>query len=183
MLDQAKQRMAKAIEHLKSELAQIRTGRATPALLEDLPLLVYDRTQKLTVKELGTITAPESSQLTILPWDKTIVGEIAAGIAKANVGLNPVVDGEIIRIKVPPLTDERRAELTRQLHQKLEVYRVEIRQIRHEVLEDLRTKKITGEFGEDEEKRVEKQLQEMVSEFIEEIDLLGEAKEKEFMQV
>lgn len=183
MLDQAKQQMQKAIEHLRADLVQIRTGRATPALLENLTVEVYSGGQKLTIRELGAISAPEPSRLTVSPWDKTIIEEIATGIAKANIGLNPVVDGDLIRIKIPPLTEERRKELIRQLHQQLEVYRVEIRQIRHEVLEDLRSKKNSAEIGEDEAKRIEKQLQELISEFAEEIDLLGEAKEKELMQV
>ena len=183
MLDQAKQRMQKAIEHLKDELAQIRTGRATPALLEDLPLSVYAGTQKLTVKELGAISVPESRQITVSPWDKTIIEEISTGIAAANIGLNPVIDGAIIRIKIPPLSEERRAELIKQLHQKLELFRVEIRRIRHDVLEELKKAKIAARIGEDEQTRTEKQLQEQVSEFTEEIDLLGEAKEKEIMQV
>lgn len=183
MLDQARERMLKALEHLRLELAQIRTGRATPALLEDLSLAVYGGTQKLTVKELAAISAPEPGQLTVSPWDKTITEEIATGIAKANIGLNPIVDGDLIRIKIPPPSEERRADLIRQLSQKVELYKIEIRQIRHEVLEDLRTKKTTGEISEDEEKRLEKQLQELVSEFTEQIDLLKQAKEKEIMQV
>lgn len=183
MLDSAEQRMAQAIDHLKGELAQIRTGRATPALLENLAVEVYSGSQRLTIQELGVISAPQAQQLTVSPWDKTIISEIVAGIAAANIGLNPVIDGDLIRINIPHLSEERRKELTRQLHQKLELYRVEIRQVRHEVIEELRNKKNSGEISEDEKKRVEKQLQEMVTEFIEEIDLVGDQKEKELLQV
>ena len=183
MIEKAKLRMQKAIEHLKGELAQIRTGRATPALVENLKVDVYAGSQKLTIKELGAISVPEPQELVVSPWDKTIISEITSGIAAANIGLTPVVDGELIRIKIPPLTNERRKDFIRQLHQKLELYRVEIRQIRHEVLEEIRKKKNSGEISEDEAERSEKQLQETVTEFIEKIDLLGEQKEKDIMSV
>ena len=184
MLEEARARMQKAVEHLKVELAQIRTGRATPALIEKVAIEVYGGSQKLTIEELGQITAPDPHQLVIDPWDKSIVSEIAGGIAKANLNLTPVVDGEIIRIDIPLPTAEKRREIVKSMHQKLEVYRVEIRQIRHELLEELRKKREGASFlGEDEEKRLERQLQELVDEFIEQIDLAGEAKAKELLSV
>lgn len=183
MIEEAKARMQKAWEHLRGELAKIRTGRATPALVENLKVNVYGGSQSLAIKELGAISVPEPAQLTISPWDKTVISEISAGISAANIGLTPVVEGGLVRIKIPPLTEERRKDLTRQLHQKLELYRVEIRQIRHNVIEELRKKKDGGEISEDETERLEKQLQEIVTEFIEEIDLLGDQKEREIQTV
>lgn len=183
MLDTAGQRMQSALDHLKSDLAQIRTGRATPALVEKVMVDVYSGTQKLTIEELGQITAPDPSHLVISPWDKTIIDEISSGIAKANLGISPVVDNDLIRISIPPLTEERRKEFIKLLHQALEKYRVEIRQIRHDQLEELRNQKDDGQISEDDFIRQQKILQQEVDKYIEKIDLMGKNKEEELLQV
>src|SRR3990167_2541641 len=147
MLDEATQKMQVAIGHLKTELAQIRTGRANVSLVSDISVDAYD--SKLMIKELGQITTPEPTVLLISPWDKSIITNIVGGIAKANIGLNAVVDGDLVRIVIPPLTAERREQFIRQMHQILEQFKVQIRQVRHQYLEELR-KKQSGEIGEDE---------------------------------
>src|SRR3989344_8341139 len=129
-LDEAKLKMQGALEHLKAELAQIRTGRANSSLVSDVMVDAYDR--KLMVKELAQIGTPEPSVIIISPWDKAIITNIVGGIGKANIGLNAVVDGDIIRIVIPPLTAERREEFIKKMHTTLEGFRVQIRQIRHE---------------------------------------------------
>src|SRR3989337_2360742 len=136
MLDEATQKMQVAIGHLKTELAQIRTGRANVSLVSDIPVDAYD--SKLMIKELGQITTPEPTVLLISPWDKSIITNIVGGITKANIGLNAVVDGDLVRIVIPPLTAERREEFIKQMHGILEKYRVEICQIRDEFIEKLR---------------------------------------------
>lgn len=181
MLEEARIKMQKTIDFLRSEIAQIRTGRATPAILENVAVEVYGT--KMKIVELAQIAVPDPKQLLISPWDKTIIGDLAKGIQNANLGLNPIVEQEAIRIQIPPLTEERRKEFIKILHQKLEMARVAIRAVRHEILDRLKKAKDGGEIGEDEEKRLEKQLQELVEEFIEEVDLLGSYKEKELMEV
>jgi len=181
MLDEATQKMQVAIGHLKTELAQIRTGRANVSLVSDISVDAYD--SKLMIKELGQITTPEPTVLLISPWDKSIITNIVGGIAKANIGLNAVVDGDLVRIVIPPLTAERREQFIKQMHAILEKYRVEIRQIRHEFIEKLRGKKQSGEIGEDEEKRQAQELQKLHDEFIEAIEVAGKAKEEELRQV
>ena len=181
MLDEATNKMQVAIGHLKTELAQIRTGRANVSLVSDISVDAYD--SKLMIKELGQITTPEPTVLLISPWDKSIITNIVGGIAKANIGLNAVVDGDLVRIVIPPLTAERREQFIRQMHTILEKYRVEIRQIRHEFIEKLRGKKQLGEIGEDEEKRQKVEVQKLHDEFIEVIEVAGKVKEKELRQV
>jgi len=181
MLEEARARMQKTIEFLRGELAQIRSGRATPALLENVPIEVYGT--KMKIVELAQIAAPDPRQLLVSPWDKTIISDLAKGIQNANLGLNPIVEEEAIRIQIPPLTEERRKEFIRILHQKLEMARVSIRSVRHEIMSQLKRQKEAGEIGEDEEERSEKQLQELVEEFIEEVDVLGSHKEEELMEV
>lgn len=180
-LNQARVRMQDAIVHLKSELAQIRTGRANAALVSDIPVEVY--ATKMKVLELAAISAPEPTVLLVSPWDKSIITNVVGGIAKANIGLNPVVDGDLIRIVIPPLTRERRDQLIKQMHAIVEKYRVEIRQIRHEARELVQSEKDSGNIGEDEQMRRLEQLQKMHDEFIEAIEVAGKNKEEELRQV
>lgn len=173
--------MQDAIGYLKSELAQIRTGRATPTLVSDILVDAYN--SKMMVKELAQITAPEPTVLLISPWDKSIITNIVGGIAKANIGLNPVIDGDLIRIVIPALTSERREQFIKQMHQLLEKYRVEIRQIRHEYVEQLRLQKKDSQVSEDEEKRQLAEIQKLHDQFIESVEVVGKAKEEELRQV
>lgn len=180
-LSSVRQQMMEAITHLKGELAHIRTGRASAGLVSDILVDAYNT--KMMVKELAQITTPEPTVLLISPWDKSIITNVVGGIAKANVGLNPGVDGDLIRIVIPPLTAERREQFIKQMHTILEKYRVEIRQARHEEREALRSQKQSGAIGEDEEKRQEEELQKLHDEFIEAIEVAGKAKETELREV
>lgn len=173
--------MQTALAHLRTELAQIRTGRANAALVSDIAVDVYNT--KMAVKELGQITVPEPTVLLISPWDKSIITNIVGGIAKTNVGLNPVVDGDLIRIVIPPLSAERREQFIRQMHTILEKYRVEIRQIRHEYREQLQSQKQAGEISENDQKRLRDQLQKLHDEFIEAIEVAGKNKEGELINI
>src|SRR4030043_1164890 len=173
--DEITARMQDAIGHLKGEFAQIRTGRATPTLVSDILVDAYNT--KMMVKELAQITTPEPTMLLVSPWDKSIITNIVGAITKANLGLNPVIDGDLIRITIPALTAERREQLIKQMHQILEKYRVEIRQIRHEFLEELREQKKNSEIGEDEEKRYQHEIQKVHDQFIEAIEVSGKLKE------
>ena len=181
MLDEVSNKMRDAVSHLKGELAQIRTGRSNPALVSDIQVDAYN--SKMMVKELAQITTPEPTVILISPWDKSIITNIVGGISKADIGLNPVVDGDLVRIVIPPLTTERRDQFIKNMHQILEKYRVEVRQIRHEFVEKLHEAKQEGEMSEDEEKRQKEEIQKIHDEFIEAIEVAGKAKEAELRQV
>ena len=182
-LDDIRPRMEKAFEILRTEVASIRTGRATSALVENIACSVYGGTQRLKVVELGTIATPDPGTITITPWDVSIIGEIRQGIGAANVGLTPIVDGEVIRIGVPPLSSERREEYVKLLGRHLENGRIMIRQIRHDKMAELKRAADSKELPEDDRFRLEEELQKITDEFMERIEELGKRKEEELLAV
>lgn len=177
IIETARSKFFKIIELLKQDLATVRTGRATPSLVENIEVTAYDTRMKLI--ELATINAPEPHLLIVSPYDQNNINEIIKAISSANLGLNPVSDKEIIRITVPMLNEERRLELVKLMNQKLEGAKVMVRQVRREVMDEIKK----SAENEDEEKRLDKELQELVDKMIGEIDVLGENKEKELMTV
>lgn len=174
-----RQRMQVALDAVRQDAGTIRTGRATPALVENVIIDAYGGQQKLRVMELATITAPDPQSIVISPWDKSIIGDIKKGIEQANIGLTPVVAGEVIRINIPPLTTEDRENYIKLLHQKLENGRVIVRQIRQEGMHEIRDKFEKKEISEDEKILQERRLQEITDESIEKIGEVGEGKERE----
>lgn len=181
MIDQAKDRMEKAVEHLKAELAGVRTGRANPSLVSEVAVSAYG--SRMKIMELATVTVPDPHLLVIAPWDKAIVGDINKAIMEANVGLQPQIDGDLVKLPIPQLTQERREEYLKLAAKKLEEARVAVRSIRHDELSAVKRRKDAHEISEDEAFRQEKILQETVDRFIEEIETIGRAKETELMQV
>lgn len=171
--------MRKALEILRSDIATIRTGKASPSLVENISVSVYNGTTKLRVMELATVNASDPQSLVITPFDASIIEEIRKGIMESGAGLNPASDGQVIRISIPPLSEERRQELIHLMHQKLENGHIMIRQIRHEALNDLKK----GNLPEDENSRLEREIQKATDEFILEIDSLGKKKEEELLQI
>ena len=164
---------------LRNDLSSFHSGKATPSLLQNITVSVYGGAQKLKLVELGTINVLDNHALTFFPWDASIIGEIRQGIMAANLGLTPNIDGTMIRVAVPPLSQERREELVKLLHQKLEAGRIMVRQARHEDL-----KEIEGAVtAEDEKERLEKELQENVDETMAIIENLGKAKEEELLTI
>lgn len=179
LLASTRDRMKKAIEVTKTDISSIRSGRATPALIENIVVAVYGGSQHLKVMEVGTINSTDAKTLVISPYDPSIIAEIERGIQVANVGLSPVVDGEVIRISLPPLSEERRQEYIKLAKVKLEAGKVMVRQVRHDSMKDL-----DGiEASEDEKKTGEKKVQELTDEMITELETMGEKKEQELMQV
>lgn len=176
-------KMEKALEVLRGELSSIRIGRATPSLVENIICPVYGGTQKLKVVELGTITASDPQTIIITPWDVSIIGEIRQGILAANVGLNPIIDGEVIRIAIPPLSIERRQEFVKLLHQQLENGRIMIRQIRRDKMVEIKKAFEAKELNEDEKFRLEQDLQKITDEFIGKIEEMGKKKETELLAI
>lgn len=180
-LADAEQRMGKAIEALRRELATIRTGRAQPALVEHLRVDYYGTPTPLN--QLASIAAPEARLLTIQPWDKRSMGAIERAIQMSDLGLNPTNDGNIIRLVIPQLTEERRKELVKVVHRKVEEGRVAVRNVRRDRLEELRRLQRDKEASEDEERRAQDQLQKLTDRFIAEADQVGQEKEQELLEV
>lgn len=178
-----RQRMQAALEAVRQDAGSIRTGRATSALVENIMIDAYGGQQKLRVMELATITAPDPQSIVISPWDKSIVGDIKKGIEQANVGLTPVIAGEVIRINIPALTTEDRENYIKLLHQKLENGRITIRQARQEGMHAVRDAFEKKEISEDQKVVQEKRLQEITDEYIGKIEEVGETKEKELRSI
>lgn len=182
-LEEVKLKMNKVLEVINSDLGTVRTGRAAPSLVENIVVNAYGGTSKMRILELATIGSLDPQTLVVTPFDQSIIGEIQKGIEIANVGLNPVVDGQVIRISIPPLSQERREELVSLVRQKLEGGRIQIRQVRHEAMEEIKKQLNTKQINEDDLLRLEKEVQKLTDETISEIDSLGKKKEEELMTV
>lgn len=180
-LKDAKSRMRKAVEALVHELATVRTGRASPGIVEHLRVEYYGAPTPLN--QLATITAPDARLLVIQPYDRTSIGAIEKAILKSDLGLTPNNDGAVIRLAVPPLTEERRRELVKHVRKRVEEARVAVRNIRRDVHEQLRRQEHEHAISQDALHRGETELQKLTDEHIEEIDRIGEEKEKELLTV
>lgn len=176
-----KQNMIKVIEVLKTDLSTVRAGKAAPSLVENIVVAAYGGTQRLKVVELAQIHAIDTQTLAITPFDGSIIGEIHKAIMEGNVGLTPVIDGTIIRISIPPLSEERRKQLVSLVNQKLEGGKVQVRQIRHEAMNDVKKLHEDKQISEDDLTRLEKETQKLTDDTITEIDFLGKKKEEELM--
>jgi ribosome recycling factor len=180
-LDEARERMEGAIEALRGDLAGIRTGRATPALVHGVKVEYYGVPTPLN--QLATISAPEPQLLTIRPYDRSSLGLIEKAILKSELGLTPNNDGRIIRLVIPRLTEERRHELVRVVGRRLEEARVAVRNVRRDVLNDLRFFEKEKEISEDDFHRGKDELQELTDEYIERVGEIGKHKEREILEV
>lgn len=183
ILSATRDHMKKALEVTTADLNSIRSGRATPALVENIVISAYGGSQKLRVLELSTITTMDAKTIVIVPYDPSTITEIEKGILAGSSGLTPVIDGDIIRITIPALSQERRLEYLKLAKAKLESGKVMVRQIRHEAMKSLSRAAGDTSISEDQQKLGEKKIQEMTDEMIAEIDSLGARKEAELMQV
>lgn len=181
VLTEPNQKIEDALHHLKMELSGIRAGRANPSLIENIPVEAYGGKMKLI--EVGNISAPQPTLLTVAVWDASILQNVIKAIQEANLGLNPSNEGNLIRLSIPPLSTERREEFIKILHQKMEEARVSVRQKRADFRNIWKVSQEKGEFGEDEFFRREKMLQELVDKKIAEIDNLGKTKEEELKEI
>lgn len=177
------QKFQKVLDILASDISGIRTGRATSSLVENIICPAYGGTQALRVLELGSITTPDTQTIVISPWDKSIIGDIRKGILEANVGMNPTIDGEIIRISFPPLTTEDREKYVKILSQKLESAKVMARQVRADEMQEIKKKFENKELTEDDRKDDEKKLQDLTDSYVAKIDEMGEKKKQDLMQI
>ncbi|AEG16084.1 Ribosome-recycling factor [Desulfofundulus kuznetsovii DSM 6115] len=178
---EAESNMKKTVELVKKEFASLRAGRATPALLDKVLVSYYGT--PTPINQLATISVPEPRLLVIQPWDKTILPEIERAILKSDLGITPTSDGTVIRLAIPQLTQERRAELVKVVKKKAEEGRVAIRNIRRELNDKVKQQQKNGEISEDELRRTQDEIQKLTDKYIKEIDQLVSAKEQEIMQV
>jgi len=176
-------RMASVLDIVGEEISSIRTGRATVSLVEDVVIDAYGGTQKLRLVELSSIAVPDAETIVIEPWDKSIVGDIRKGLQAANLGFNPSVDGDIIRINLPPMTTEDREKYVKLLKSKIENGRIMIRQIRGEAMREIKNAFEKGEISEDVRFAQEKKLQGLTDEFVGKIEEIGEMQRKKLLQV
>jgi ribosome recycling factor len=181
ILAQTEARMKKAIDALKHELSTVRTGRAAPALVEQLEVEAYGVGTPLI--NLAAISAPEPRLIVIQPWDRSLIKATEKAILASDLGLTPSNDGAVIRLNIPALNEERRKELVKVLHRKVEDCRVEIRTLRRHAHDELRSKEKSSGVTTDEVKRIEAQLQKLTDRYILTADEIGHAKEKEILAV
>jgi ribosome recycling factor len=173
--------MDHALDALRREFATIRTGKASPALLDTVRVEAYGA--KMPLNQVATITTPEAALIVLQPFDRGVIGDIERGIRMADLGLNPVNDGKVIRIPIPPLTEERRREYAKMLHKMAEEGRVSVRQARHTARDEIKAKVKEHELGEDEGRRQETEIQKMTDDYIAKIEELLKHKEQEIMAI
>jgi ribosome recycling factor len=181
LLKDAEGRMTKSVESSRGELATVRTGRASPHLLDRIMVDYYGA--QTSLKQLANVATSDARLLTVTPFDKGSIGAIEKAIQESDIGLTPSNDGNVVRLQIPELTEERRREMVKVVHGVAEEGRIAIRNIRRDVMQDLRELKNEGEVGEDDERRAESALQKQTDDSIAEIDSLLKGKEEEILEV
>ena len=181
ILSDTRNQLEQIVNLIKEELASLRIGRAQPSLVEHLKVEAYNSLMEL--RELASISAPDPGQLVISPWDKSVISDIEAAILKSSLHFQPLVDREIIRIKIPPLTGERREELIKEVGQKVESGRVMLRQVRQEAKEKIEEQKGQAGISEDDIFKKLEELQNIIVEFQSRLEKLGKEKEEELAQL
>ena len=180
-LSAAEHKMARAVEAMERDFQGIRTGRASTSLVERIQVEYYGTQTPLN--QLAGISVPEAHQIVIQPWDRGVLGAIEKAIIKSDIGLMPQVDGTVVRLNIPPLTEERRKEIVRVVHKRMEDARVEIRNLRRDAADVLKREERDGDVGADEAHRQHDQVQRLTDRFIADVDRLGGAKEEEVLAV
>ena len=181
ILSETSKKMGKAIDAMKRELATIRTGRATPAIVDHIKVDYYGVPTPLN--QIATVSVPEARLLMIQPWDRQALSSMEKAIVKSDLGLNPSNDGNMIRLRTPQLTEERRKELIRVVRKRVEEGRVALRNVRRSALEEIRELERKKDISQDEQKRAQERLQELTDSFIEEVEKVGRGKEEELLEV
>ncbi len=174
-------RMSRAVEAMERDFQGIRTGRASTAIVDRIQVEYYGTLTPLN--QLAGISVPEAHQVVIQPWDRSVLGAIEKAILKSDVGLTPNVDGTVVRLNIPPLTEERRKDLVRVVHKRMEDAKVEIRNQRREAADDIKRRERDGDLGADEARREMDSLQKLTDRWIDEVDRVGKQKEQEIMEV
>jgi len=181
VIENYKPEFDKIIEHFKNEIAALRTGRATPALVENILVEAYG--VKTPIKGLGSISIPDFKTILIEPWDKGILKEIEKAVRLANIGISPVIEGGRMRLSIPPLTEESRQELVKMLYQKIEQSRISLRSVRDKVKSEIVKAEREKQITEDDRYKLQEKLDELIEEYNFKIKEIGEQKEKEIMTI
>ncbi len=180
-LQKARERMESALESLRREFGSVRTGKASPALLDTVRVEAYG--SRMPLNQVGTVSAPEPRMLTVQPWDRSLMKDIEKAIREADLGFNPSNDGQIIRIPVPALTEERRREYVRLLHKLAEEARVAIRHVRKEANDEVKHRQKDEGLSEDDVRREQAEVQKLTDQYIAKVDEILKHKEAEVMEV
>jgi len=180
-VDTHKEQFEKTITHLRHDISSLRTGRATPALVEDITVDAYGVKQPL--KSIASISVADAKTLTVDPWDKSLIQAVDTAISQSGIGINPVNDGKLIRLPLPDLTAERRADLIKVLHKKLEDSRIAIRKIREDIRRSIDSAEKTKEISEDEKFVFYDEVETLVKEYNQKVKHIGEEKEKEIQTI
>lgn len=175
------EKMNKAVEHLKDELANIRAGRANPAILNKVMVDYYGTPTPLN--QVGSVSVPEARQILVTPWDKSMLGSVERAIQKADIGINPLNDGNSIRLTFPELNEQRRKELVKECKSLGEEAKIAIRNIRRDFIDKAKVEQKSSEITEDELKVIEEKIQKITDKFVENIDNTISSKEKEIMEI
>jgi ribosome recycling factor len=174
-------RMADAVEAMDRDFNHIRTGRASTSLVERITVDYYGTQTPLN--QLASISVPESTTIVIQPWDRGVLGAIEKAIQKSDIGITPNVDGTVVRLNIPPLTEERRKDLVKQVHKRMEEAKIEIRNHRRDALDEIRSAEKSGEVGADEAHRQQESVEKLTHKWTDEVDRVGVAKEAEVLEV
>jgi ribosome recycling factor len=179
--EDAKSQMEKALDAMRREFSSVRTGKASSSLLDSVRVRAYG--SMMPLNQVATVSVPEARMLVVQPWDKGLMNDIERGIRDSNLGLNPANDGNIIRVPIPALNEERRRELAKQLHKFAEEGRVAVRHGRQEANKEIKQQQSDGTLSEDESRREQDRIQKLTDEYIAKIDQLLKHKEEEVMEV
>jgi ribosome recycling factor len=177
----AERKMLRAVEAMERDFQGFRTGRASTSLVERIHVDYYGTQTPLN--QLASISVPEAHQIVIQPWDRGVLSAIEKAILKSDIGLTPNVDGTVVRLNIPPLTEERRKDIVKSVHKRMEDARVEVRNIRREANDGIKKEERDGELGADEARRELDQLQKLTDRVIGDVDRLGDVKEQEVLEV
>lgn len=180
-LENCEEQMKRSMEHALHEFSTLHTGKASPSMVEGIQIEAYGSTMK--IRDVAAITTPDNRTISIQPWDKTVMSDVKKGIEKANLGFNPSVDSNVIRINIPELSKERRQELVRLCHNMAEEGRVGIRAARQEAMTELKKAKDAKELSEDDLKVYEKEVQKLTDQYTSDLTAQVERKEKELIQI
>ena len=180
ILSELKQRMNNTVEAYKKDLVRLRTGRASTAILDGIKVNCYDT--QMPLDQVASLSVPENRLITIKPWDQSIIGEVEKSILKSELGLTPINDGKIIRISIPPLTEERRKDLAKMARRMAEEAKISVRNHRREANEMIKESKNEKEISEDEMYKSQEEVQKVTDEFIKKIDKITAEKEKEIIE-
>jgi len=180
VLEETKISMSKTVEHFQQQLSKVRTGRATVSLLDPVKVDYYGTPTPLS--QIGTVSAPDAKTLIVQPWERTMLAPVEKAIQAAGLGLNPSNDGTIVRVPIPPLTEERRKEFVKQCKKISEESKIAVRNVRRDHMEDLKKLEKSKEISEDDRKRGEDEIQKFTDKFIKDIDTILAKKEKEILE-